>query len=123
LRLGPRDLEIVIDMESPTRIKSVSARFVHMQEAGIFPAVQLDVQVSNDGIKYSPLGPSESFKVPVNPASRGLTIQVLTVTGNANGRYIKVFCKNLGVDPEWHSVPGVPCHMMLDEIMVDPSSK
>lgn len=120
LRLGPRDLEVVIDLGSLTAIKTVTTRFIHMQEAGIFPAVKMEVQVSKDGKEYSPLAVPATYKVPVNPESRGLTIQALSVKGNVPGRYVKVFCKNLGVDPDWHSVPGVPCHMMLDEIMVNP---
>lgn len=122
VRLGPKDLEAVIDLGAPTAIKTVSARFIHMQEMGIFPAVRLDVQVSDDGRTYRPLAAAATFQVPANPESRGLTIKTLSVSGNVTGRYVKVFAKNLGVDPAWHAVPNIPCHMMLDEILVNPEN-
>ncbi|MCY2930752.1 MAG: family 20 glycosylhydrolase [Planctomycetota bacterium] len=121
LRLGPKDLDVVIDLGAQTAVKTVSVRFIHMQEAGIFPAVRVEASVSADGVAFKPLGPAATFDVPVNPDSRGSAIKVLSVTGAATGRYVKVFCKNLGLDPAWHAVPNVPCHMMLDEILVNPA--
>ncbi|MCY2924339.1 MAG: family 20 glycosylhydrolase [Planctomycetota bacterium] len=122
LRLGPRDLDVVIDLGAATPVKTVAVRFFHMQEAGIFPAVRAEASVSADGTTFKPLGPAATFDVPVNPGARGATIQTLSVNGDVTGRYVKVFCKNLELDPPWHSVPNVPCHMMLDEIMVNPAA-
>ena len=122
VRLGPRDLEVVIDLGAATPVKTVSVRFFHMQEAGIFPAVKVEASVSSDGAAFKPLGPAATYDVPVNPGARGATIQTLSINGDVTGRFVKVFCKNLGLDPAWHSVPNVPCHMMLDEIMVNPAS-
>jgi hypothetical protein len=44
----------------------------------------------------------------------------ITVATKGSGRYVKVFCKNNGVLPAWHEYPGVPDHMMMDEILVNP---
>jgi len=120
VRLGPKDLEVVIDLGAPTAIQTVTTRFLDCQEAGIFPAVRMDVQVSADGQTYRPLGESATYPIPVNPGSRGVTIKALTVTGGVTGRYVKVCAKNLEKLPPWHSVANVPSHMMLDEIMVNP---
>jgi hexosaminidase len=119
LRLGPKDLEIVIDMGTSAAIKRVVPRFVYMQEAGIFPGVRVDVAVSDDGKAFTPAG-STSFDPPNNRSERGLTIKELPVEGKASGRYVKVYCKNVGVLPSWHEYAAVPGHMMIDEIMVNP---
>jgi hexosaminidase len=119
LRLGPKDLEVVIDMGRSTAIKQVVPRFVYMQEAGIFPGVRVDVAVSPDGRTFVPAG-STSFEPPNNRGERGLTMKELPVTVKGSGRYVKVSCKNVGVLPAWHEYPGVPGHMMMDEIMVNP---
>jgi hypothetical protein len=119
LRLGPKDLEIVIDMGTSTVITQVVARFVYLQEGGILPAVRVDVSVSADGTTFEPAG-STSFEIPDNRASRGLTIKELPVAGKGSGRYVKVFCKNNGMLPAWYGAPGVPGHMVMDEIAVNP---
>jgi hypothetical protein len=90
-----------------------------MQEAGIFPGVRVDVAVSDDGKAFTPAG-STSFDPPNNRAERGLTIKELPVEGTASGRYVKVYCKNVGVLPSWHEYAAVAGHMMIDEIMVNP---
>jgi len=119
MTLGPKDLEVVIDLGTSTVIKQVVARFVYLQEGGILPAVRVDVSVSADGTTFEPAG-STSFEIPDNRASRGLTIKELPVAGKGSGRYVKVFCKNNGMLPAWYGAPGVPGHMMMDEIAVNP---
>ncbi|MCX6872333.1 MAG: chitobiase/beta-hexosaminidase C-terminal domain-containing protein, partial [Verrucomicrobia bacterium] len=119
MTLGPKDLELVIDLGTSTAITQVVARFVHLQEAGILPAVRVDVAVSNDGKTFAPAG-TTSFEIPNNRTSRGLTMKELAVATQGSGRYVKVFCKNNGVLPAWHEYPGVPDHMMMDEILVNP---
>ena len=119
MTLGPKDLEIVIDMGKSTEIRQVVARFVYSQEGGILPAARVDVAVSNDGKTFTPAG-TTTFELPNNRASRGLTIKELAVAAKGSGRYVKVFCKNNGVLPAWHEYPGVPDHMMMDEILVNP---
>ena len=119
MTLGPKDLELVIDLGKSTEIKQVVARFVYLQEGGILPAVRVDVAVSNDGKTFAPAG-TTSFEIPDNRASRGLTMKELAVATKGSGRYVKVFCKNNGVLPDWYGAPGTPDHMMMDEILVNP---
>jgi len=119
LKMGPKDLEVVIDLGTSTVIKQVVARFVYLQEGGILPAVRVDVAVSNDGKTFAPAG-TTSFEIPDNRASRGLTMKELAVATKGSGRYVKVFCKNNGVLPDWYGAPGTPDHMMMDEILVNP---
>ena len=61
-----------------------------------------------------------TFEVPQDRAAGGISIKELAVGSAAAGRYVKVFCKNNGLLPAWHNAPGVPGHMMLDEILVNP---
>ena len=119
LTLGWKDLKIVIDMGESTAINKVVARFVYLQEAGIFPAVRVDVSVSDNGQSFTPVG-TTSFAIPNNHNDRGLTMKELPVATVGSGRYVKVLCKNNGVLPAWYGAPGVPDNMMMDEILVNP---
>jgi hexosaminidase len=119
MTLGPKDLELVIDLGKSTEIHQVVARFVYLQEGGILPAVRVDVSVSDDGQTFAPIG-TISFAIPDNHNDRGMTMKELSVAAKGSGRYVKVFCKNNGVLPDWYGVPGTPDHMMMDEILVNP---
>jgi len=122
LRLGNSDLEAVIDMGENTAIRKVVARFIYQQEAGIFPAARVEVSVSDDGSAFKAAGTTK-FEAPNNRAERGVTMKDLAVEPAASGRYVKVSCKNIGLLPAWHEYPGVPGHMMLDEILVNPGDE
>ncbi len=119
LPLGDSDLEAIIDMGENTKVLKVIGRFFYHQEAGIYPAVRVDVLVSDDGNTFMPAGTAR-FSVPQNRGVSGISIKEITVEPGVSGRYVKVFCKNHGLLPEWHKAPGVNGHMMLDEILVNP---
>jgi hexosaminidase len=121
LRLGDSDLEAVIDLGESTKIRRVVGRFVYHQEAGIYPASRVDVFVSEDGRTFKPAGTTK-FAVPQEQGAGGVSVREIAVESGAAGRYVKVFCKNNGLLPEWHKAPGVLGHLMMDEILVDPVS-
>lgn len=122
LRLGNSDLEVVIDLGKKTEIQKVVVRCIYQQEAGIFPASRAEVFVSDNGRTFKAAG-TTTFEAPNNRAARGMSIKEIAVESAASGRYLKVSCKNIGLLPAWHEYPGVPGHLMLDEILVNPTEK
>lgn len=119
LRCDDKDLDAVIDLGQPVEIRKVGIHFMHCQESGIFPAVLVTFSASDDGDTFRPLAEIK-YAVPENPESRGSFAQLLQAdVKNATARYVRVVAKNLGVIPDWHPVKGVPCHMMLDEILIN----
>ena len=71
-----------------------------LQEGGILPAVRVDVSVSDESKTFTPAG-TTSFEIPDNRNDRGLTMKEVAVATKGSGRYVKVFCKNNGVLPDW----------------------
>ena len=121
LALSSTDLEAVFDLEVKTEIRKVVARCLHCQEAGIYPGRQVAIFVSDDGLNFTPAGVAE-YKVPGTRGADGSSVKEIVVESTAHGRYLKVVCKNNGPLPAWHNAPGVPGHLMLDEILVNPSA-
>ena len=119
LRLGDSDLEVVIDLGAKTEIRSVVVRCIYCQEAGIYPARETAVFVSDDGRTFTPAG-TAAFKVPSARGADGSSVTEIVVATTGGGRYVKIACKNNGLLPAWHNAPGVLGHLMLDEILVHP---
>ncbi len=120
LRLGDSDLEAIIDLGAKTHIRKIVTRCIYCQEAGIYPAKNVAVFVSDDGQSFSPAGSAE-FKVPDARGADGTTVTEIAVDATGAGRYMKIACKNNGQLPAWHNSPGVRGHLMLDEILVNPT--
>ena len=119
LRLGDSDLEAVFDLGEKTEIRKVVGRFFRHPEAGVYPASRVEVAVSDDGKTFKPAGTTR-FTVPQEQGPGGVSVTEIAVDTNASGRFVRVFCKNNGQLPAWHKAPGVPGHLMMDEIMVNP---
>ena len=121
LRLGSSDLDAVIDMGAKTEVRNVLVRCIYCQEAGIYPAKHIEVSVSDNGQTFTKAGTAD-FKVPDARGADGSSIKEIAIESKGAGRYVKIFCKNNGQLPAWHNSPGVPGHLMLDEILVNPSN-
>lgn len=93
LRLGDSDLEAVIEMGVSPKIQRVVGRFFDCQEAGIYPASRVDVLVSDDGQTYTSAG-TATFVVPQERGADGSSVKELEVLSGAEGRSVKVVCKN-----------------------------
>jgi hypothetical protein len=120
-KFGGSDSEVVIDMGKPTVLRQVGARFMYCQEVGIFPSPKMTVSISNDNKTFTPLGEA-GFDSPDNHNDRGTTVKTLMVDGKGQtARYIKIHSNNIGLIPAWHPVKGVPAHLMMDEVIVNPA--
>lgn len=118
---GYHDMSVVIDLQTPTKLTQVGARFIHCQGMGIFPPVTMQVSISQDGKTFTPLG-SAHFAATKDPHDRGAKGKVMEVDGNnAEARYVKIDATRLKLIPEWHPVHGKPAHLMCDEVFVNPT--
>jgi hypothetical protein len=122
LRLGESDLEAVIDLGEEREVKRVVVRCYNHQEAGVYPAKRVEVGLSSGGKEYT-VGGRGGYVVPKEAGAGGSSVKEIVVEVSGRGRYVKVFCENNGLLPEWHRAPGVKGHLMIDEILIDPVGK
>ncbi len=110
------DLEAVIDLGKVQKIKSVSISFLENNYSWIFLPEEVKIYVSKNAKEYQEVF-SESFTA--DPNSRESRIaKVLAELIDVKSRYIKVYAKNIGVCPEWHSGAGKKAWLFIDEIIV-----
>ncbi len=119
VQLGQSDLEAVIDLGERQVIQRVVGRFIHCQEAGIYPARRVDVFTSEDGQSFR-LANTAKYAVPQERGADGTSVREIGVDVDRAARYVKIVCQNNGQLPAWHKSPGVLGHLMLDEILVNP---
>ncbi|MBI9038258.1 MAG: discoidin domain-containing protein [Bacteroidales bacterium] len=110
------DLEAVIDLGKVQKIKSVSISFLENNYSWIFLPEEVKISVSKSGKKYEEVF-SESFTADPNIRESRIA-KVFAGLKDINARYIKVYAKNIGLCPEWHSGAGKKAWLFVDEIIV-----
>ncbi|MDR0750235.1 MAG: family 20 glycosylhydrolase [Tannerellaceae bacterium] len=85
------DIDVVIDMQAPVLIKSLSAMFMQLTGPGIYMPEYIEVSLSEDGVRFE-----KSFTAcnDVPETERALTIRKFSGEINKKARYVKVFAKN-----------------------------
>jgi len=105
------DMELVIDMESPTELEKISVGALENQGSGIYFPIQVEVFLSDDGKTFRSAG-SVKREYAANNGSelRDFVIEI----GKQTARYIKVKATNLGTAPT-----GGGSWMFIDEVVVE----
>ena len=105
------DMELVIDLESPTQLEKISVGALENQGSGIYFPIQVEVFLSDDGKTFRSAG-SVKRKYAANNGSelKDFVIQI----GKQTARYIKVKATNLGTAPT-----GGGSWMFIDEVVVE----
>ena len=105
------DMELVIDLESPTELEKISVGALENQGSGIYFPIQVEVFLSDDGKTFRSAG-SVKRKYAANNGSelRDFVIEI----GKQTARYIKVKATNLGTAPT-----GGGSWMFIDEVVVE----
>tara|TARA_R110001606_G_scaffold163967_1_gene308265 strand:- start:142 stop:2469 length:2328 start_codon:yes stop_codon:yes gene_type:complete len=105
------DMELVIDLESPTELEKISVGALENQGSGIYFPIQVEVFLSDDGKTFRSAG-SAKRKYAANNGSelKDFVIQI----GKQTARYIKVKATNLGTAPT-----GGGSWMFIDEVVVE----
>ena len=105
------DMELVIDLESPTELEKISVGALENQGSGIYFPIQVEVFLSDDGKTFRSAG-SVKREYAANNGSelRDFVIEI----GKQTARYIKVKATNLGTAPT-----GGGSWMFIDEVVVE----
>ena len=105
------DMELVIDLESPTQLEKISVGALENQGSGIYFPIQVEVFLSDDGKTFRSAG-SVKREYAANNGSelKDFVIEI----GKQTARYIKVKATNLGTAPT-----GGGSWMFIDEVVVE----
>ena len=105
------DMELVIDLESPTELEKISVGALENQGSGIYFPIQVEVFLSDDGKTFRSAG-SVKREYAANNGSelKDFVIEI----GKQTARYIKVKATNLGTAPT-----GGGSWMFIDEVVVE----
>ena len=105
------DMELVIDLESPTELEKISVGALENQGSGIYFPIQVEVFLSDDGKTFRSAG-SVKREYAANNGSE--LKDFVIIIGKQTARYIKVKATNLGTAPT-----GGGSWMFIDEVVVE----
>jgi hypothetical protein len=116
------DLEVVVDLGTPTSIERVTVGFLQVVGARIFLPSAVEVSLSEDGETFVPLGTAVHDFPLDDPTDRRHRFEVIRVSGKdaqSVARYVRVRAVNLGRAPPDHERSGEPAWLYVDEIIVE----
>ncbi len=110
------DMDVVIDLKTPTPIKTVFVTFLHDPDKWIFFPDSVTFSLSSNGKQYHSVNEQRN---DVSQKEKGPVIKLFSQTyPDTPARYIRVHAKNVGTCPSWHEGNGEPCWLFADEIVV-----
>ena len=112
-----KDFEAMIDLGQNTRINKVSCNFLHFPEGYIFSPKSIALYVSDNGTDYKKI--DEVFPKEKRDPMEKTIIPYSFTTGSIEAQYLKVYAKNMGVNPPWHKTAGDKSWLLIDEIIVE----
>ncbi|MEG8945653.1 alpha-L-fucosidase [Rosettibacter firmus] len=110
------DIDIIIDLEEVKNLKSVSVNFLRNIPAYIFLPQEVIISVSNDGKNYETV---YSFKEELKNENETIIKSYKAEFENIKCKYIKLYAKNIGTCPEWHTGKGDKAWLFIDEITIE----
>jgi hypothetical protein len=111
-----QDMDVEIQFDSLTEVRSVSAGFLQdVRPWIVFPA-SMSVQTSEDGATWRDLG-TATHSTPVDDME-AKTIDLTVTLPATKTRYIRVRARTYGLLPNWHPGAGNPAFIFCDEIML-----
>ncbi|QQS36527.1 MAG: family 20 glycosylhydrolase [Ignavibacteriales bacterium] len=111
------DFEAVIDLGSNQSVNKISACFIQATSSWVVFPEYVEYSFSTDGVNYSN---NHRVQFPSSMRNPDPTIKNYEkLFDNIEGRFIKVFAKNVDVLPEWHPEAGGKPWIMIDEIVIE----
>lgn len=112
-----KDMNVVVDMETPTLAKRVTTSFLADANSGIFLPSLIEVYTSADGVNFTKEGEVANTKGTVRgePYLQKYTIDVKSKTI----RYIRVVAKTIGAIPDGYLFKGSTSWLFTDELLVE----
>jgi hexosaminidase len=107
------DMVATIDLGKTTGFDSVRVHTIDQNGSWVYLPEYVEVLVSKDGKKYSPVGKSSDFRRDT------LTMGWINVpVKKQNSRYVKVIAKNYGLIPDGKPGAGTKAWVFADEIQI-----
>jgi hexosaminidase len=111
------NMEVVIDLQDTTEIKTISVGSLQNAGAYIFFPKKMEFFVSADGTRFQKIG---EVLNDVDPLSGEKQLKEFTVSFSPiTARFVKVLSQNLGKCPKGHVGEGKAAWMFIDEIAVE----
>jgi hypothetical protein len=113
------NMEVVIDLESKTKIKGVQLGLLKNHGSWIFLPKKVEVFISKNG-KKSKRMKSKSFDIPTESEPTKTMDLVLDFAKEKKARYVKIIAEKLPKIPDWHAgAGGDGSWIFVDEILVN----
>jgi len=117
LSFAGKNLDVVIDLEKPTRVQHIECAFY--QRAlwlSMFP-VKVEFFVSDDGVNFELVGSTENT-MPIDQWD-AFQRDFIADFKSRETRYVRVVAHSMGITPGSHPGAGRPPYMHIDEIVVE----
>lgn len=114
--LEDQDLEVLVDLKSIKKIKSIELGYLYTPSNWIFEPVSMDLSFSEDGIKFDT---TLSSKIRQNRDKKKIKTHKFSLQSQRNSRYIKIRIKGVGKCPSGFDCDGQPAWFFIDEITVN----
>ncbi len=112
------DFEATIDLGEVRAIRRAGASFLQDVRSWIWMPAEVVISVSGDGTEFQQVArlghqvPSDDYETVY---LRELTAELEAV----EGRFVRIFARNLGAIPDWHPGRGDLSFIFVDEILVE----
>lgn len=112
------DMEVIVENRNRTADSiTLTLSFSHIPWQWVFLPQEVTVSYSTNGKKF---GKKETVVLPIDPTDKqnnhARTYILRHKIANNRAQHIKITAKPLMQMPEWHSNPGSPAWIMIDEI-------
>ncbi len=108
------DLDVLVDLEAPTPIHSITLGCLQDVGVWIFLPEFVDVALSQDGAIFTDV----AHVTHTEPQDRRdvFTHEFRADFDGREARYVRVRARNVGTCPAWHRGAGRPCWVFADEV-------
>lgn len=111
-----KDLDVTIDIGKTEEISYLGMNCYQYINSWIFAPTFVEYYISEDGKNFELVHTEHS---PLSEKEKGNLIVTIDQTfSSKKARYIRVFAKNKGKNPEWHDAAGADAWLFVDEIVV-----
>lgn len=115
------DMETILELNAEQKVNTITLTFLDDPRHWIFLPQQVDVLISVDGVKYTPIQPKTTTNAAALFADEHYNATRFAVTCATNGstiKFIKVKAKNYTSLPAWRFKPNRKTMIACDEILV-----
>ena len=112
-----KNLDVIISLDSLTRINKVSMNFYQYINSWIIVPSYISIMSSKDSLHWEVIKSVDSIG---EIRKRGKFIRSLSFDSlKTDAKYLKIFAKNYGKLPSWHEAAGAESWLFVDEIIVE----